>query len=698
MQLPQVLNGPMSVEEIQNILATIGVPQQPALNPQQMRDQIANLSRPQGLLPPIQQQRPLEAPTERVNRGARLLQQLDPAQFDDNSQDEINLNDDAEHEDNNMGVPDGEIHQQLHRPDFDRALAIGCTRDVIVHHLGPLNARCSKCGALHWIDEKLAQSSLESPQFGNCCLGGKIVLFEYSDPPNELLNPFNGNHVYSKEFLEKIWNYNLTFAMTSLGVDEELTDQIGHGPYVFKIQGQLFHHIGSLLPENASDKCRFAQLWILDSVSSLQEQRLLNPHLKPELLLIINDILHANPYLTLYRTASEILRQHAHDENFRISLVVDPSTDQRRYNMPTANEIAVLVPGRETDPTRSRDIILRYKDGRLQRISDLSPLYHPLYYVLLFPTGERGWSFDIPKQTQRGINIDDNDIEVDPESNSKTVTQREYFAHRLHIRKPAQEILFMAGKLFQEYIVDAWASIDQNRLSWIKNNQPKLRTEYYQGFMDMISNDTLEDGHIDANEIGKQIILPSSFLGSSRSMYQLYQDSMALARYFCKVDYFIKMTANPNWPEIKNALLPHQTPSDRPDIVTRVFNCKKNALLKDLIKDGYLGRVLGHVYTIEFQKRGLPHMHLLLFVDPDSRAIDGTDVDKIISAEFPDPDTDPELHELVLKNMTHGPCDDRCLVGGKCSKHFPKMFRETTSMDQNAYVSYRRRDTGRSYG
>ena len=104
----------------------------------------------------------------------------------------------------------------------------------------------------------------------------------------------------------------------------------------------------------------------------------------------------------------------------------------------------------------------------------------------------------------------------------------------------------------------------------------KLRTEYYSGFMDIISNDADVNGQITPEQIGKRIILPSSHLGSSRSMYQLYQDSMALARYFQKVDYFITMTANPNWPEITDALLKDQTPADRPDIVTCVFNLKKD--------------------------------------------------------------------------------------------------------------------------
>ena len=53
---------------------------------------------------------------------------------------------------------------------------------------------------------------------------------------------------------------------------------------------------------------------------------------------------------------------------------------------------------------------------------------------------------------------------------------------------------------------------------------------------------------------------------------------------------------------------------DRPDLVARVFHAKQQALLK-IIRDGYFGEVAGFVYTIEYQKHGLPHMHLLVFLE-----------------------------------------------------------------------------------
>ena len=127
---------------------------------------------------------------------------------------------------------------------------------------------------------------------------------------------------------------------------------------------------------------------------------------------------------------------------------------------------------------------------------------------------------------------------------------------------------------------------------------------------------------------GQRVILPSSHIGSERHMNQLFQDSMAICRTFHKPDIFLTMTANPNWPEIQDALLREQPPADesapqgrkqtaadRPDIVARVFEQKKKALIQE-IKSGLFGKVTAMIHTIEFQKRGLPHMHLLIFLDP----------------------------------------------------------------------------------
>ena len=83
-------------------------------------------------------------------------------------------------------------------------------------------------------------------------------------------------------------------------------------------------------------------------------------------------------------------------------------------------------------------------------------------------------------------------------------------------------------------------------------------------------------------------------------MQQLYQDSMAIVREFGKPDLFVTVTCNPRWPEITNELLPNQQPSDKPDLVTRVFKLKLKSITDDLFKKNILGKVIAHIHVIEF--------------------------------------------------------------------------------------------------
>ena len=169
-------------------------------------------------------------------------------------------------------------------------------------------------------------------------------------------------------------------------------------------------------------------------------------------------------------------------------------------------------------------------------------------------------------------------------SRSAHVTARCYYAYRLHQRAGSSLAIFYAGRLFQQFVVDAWATTEQSALEWIRHNQTKLRADLYKTALRNIEDDVGPDDR------GDRIILPSSHLGSPRHMFQLFQDSMAICRHYRKPDLFITMTANPQWPEIHEALLKFaggdvsrkQKPEDRPDIIARVFEEKKKALLKEI--------------------------------------------------------------------------------------------------------------------
>ncbi|GKB61559.1 hypothetical protein Tco_0917745 [Tanacetum coccineum] len=103
------------------------------------------------------------------------------------------------------------------------------------------------------------------------------------------------------------------------------------------------------------------------------------------------------------------------------------------------------------------------------------------------------------------------------------------------------------------------------------------------------------------------------------------------------------------------------------------------------------------VYVIEFQKRGLPHAHILLWLKEHCKCKTPDDIDDIISAELPSQTDDPVGYKAVTDYSLHGPCgkDARsaaCNVEGKCSKHFPKTFCSKTIIDQDGYPIYRQRD------
>ena len=135
---------------------------------------------------------------------------------------------------------------------------------------------------------------------------------------------------------------------------------------------------------------------------------------------------------------------------------------------------------------------------------------------------------------------------------------------------------------------------------------------------------------------------------------------------------------------------------DRPDIVTCVFYAKQQALLKK-IRDGYYGEVAGFVYTIEFQKRGLPHMHLLIFLEEQDKIRTMEQVDTIISTQLPDPNVHPQLHSAISKCMLHGPCSpQRCIENNVCKKCFPKTFTTQTIIKEDGYPDYARPDNGRT--
>ncbi|KIK79145.1 hypothetical protein PAXRUDRAFT_61919, partial [Paxillus rubicundulus Ve08.2h10] len=115
--------------------------------------------------------------------------------------------------------------------------------------------------------------------------------------PGELWNLFFTQDDISKEFRQNIHHYNNVLAVTSVGGQVDNSVNNGCGPYVYKIHGEVYHCMGSLLPA-VDDAPVFEQLYIYDPA-------------------------------VVYVQACELSHEIPAEENFRIGLYFDRESDRQ---------------------------------------------------------------------------------------------------------------------------------------------------------------------------------------------------------------------------------------------------------------------------------------------------------------------------------------------------------------------------------
>ena len=324
--------------------------------------------------------------------------------------------------------------------------------------LGAIEFICPLCGAKFWEREKLSSSTKNCYKFSLCCGQGKVVLPPLASPPEMLMHLLAAADKRGREFRDKIRAYNSALAFASLGVnlDKELANA-RRGVYTFRIQGVVHHYIGQLTPREG-EVPSFAQIYIHDGTAEGEiENRLrhLGEASLPELRGLQALMHEVNPYVQYFRHGIELMRAQG-GTDVRMIIRADGVPDPRRYNAPTAPEVAVIMPGDGySEGVASRDIVLHAGTGGLQRITECNCAYDSLHYVLLFPSGDNGWHLKIPHTRGKG-----------------DVTALEYYSSRLMVRS-GLSYLHMCGRLFHQYLVDMFAKVKQQRMNYIKCNQNK---------------------------------------------------------------------------------------------------------------------------------------------------------------------------------------------------------------------------------
>ena len=533
-----------------------------------------------------------------------------------------------------------------------------------VHTLPPMTSECSHCKAFLF-PEELHQGRI-------CCLYGKIKLPLLDVSSEEIKALFIGSSPVASAFRTNVRAYNSAFAFTSLGAkfDRKLASS-RKGAFTFCIQGTMYHRLGPIAASaDRQSTPVYAQIYFQDTdlTNQVKRRHAIFNNLDENVLTIIQKaMMKYHPYAKALMTARQQWEE-SRFEDLSLKIIDHQDLDRRKYNQPTASEVAVLIPTDEN--ISNRDIILTTKQGATQSISDLHPAYDCLAYPLFGPN--QGYQMNIKHAT-----------------GSKHVSIREYYAYRFHSRSNEFNIFLAGGRLFHQFAVDQFAKYEHAQIRYIRSNQNHLRAEVYRGLTDQIHSD------IPLANRGRKVILPSSFSGSPRHMQQLFQDAMSIVTHFGKPSLFITMTCNPHWQEFQAILGPNQKVNDRPDLTARIFRQKLNELMEDLTKRGIFGRTVAYMHVIEFQKRGLPHAHILLILASDFHLNTADSINNIISAEIPNPETQRDLYDKVIHHNLHGPCgmanmDSPCMHNNECSKKYPKQFSESTSINEDCFPTYQR--------
>ncbi|CDF40520.1 ATP dependant DNA helicase [Chondrus crispus] len=480
---------------------------------------------------------------------------------------------------------------------------------------GSLDVQCQFCGAFHFLEERLKSSFDRRPTFPTCCGNGKVSFPTAQSPPPFLRALLTGTEPRDRKFRNSLHVYDNVLSMASV-----VAKWVARGPGAsnfnptMTMQGRIYHYMGPLLPSTCRDPA-FLSVYIHDTDYAEQSQiragrvRELDEGILTQLTAMLH---HVNPYVQTFQS----LREWASNDN--------SPTPYRMLNS-NGNEV-------------------------LDTISVTHRSYDPLSYVLLFPYGQDGRhpELRLPPSAASASSS------TAPRRRNK-VTPLTFYTWRLFQRPSEFSTILHARRLFQQYLVDHYCKIEAERLSYLRHNQQALRPSDYTSLRESLGDSGSGEDEADAVRAGRLFILPSTQIEGDRYMRQQMHDIIAISSKVGHPDIFLTVTCNPNWPQtVSPRRARHQTPQDRPDLCGRVFRLKLNALMSHVIDEKLFGTVVANVRVIEFQKRGLPHAHVIFFLDERSKNDLRTpaNVDSIISAEIP-PSCEAELQELVLKHMIH---------------------------------------------
>ena len=299
-----------------------------------------------------------------------------------------------------------------------------------------------------------------------------------------------------------------------------------------------------------------------------------------------------------------------------------------------------------------------FQKYKTQKIDPMSALYDQLLYPLIFYDGKGG----IGKLTE-----------------DEQWTPRDMrCALRAICLQPPSSYIKHCSVLLDEYLCAGYGRDMQIKINELFNIQKTLMRE------DEIRNQSSDSN---TTNFGIKTFIPSNLTGSPAYWSEVSKHGFYLSMILGAPTFFITFTENPKWHEVE-ALNTEKDVMLNSVLLARVFYQKKFTLLDYIKTSKIFGEVKGYLWRDEYQKRGLPHCHLLLWTDFDTS--DVKKLDETVTCRLPldDPRYENQekvrqLRELSQLYMTHT-CTSRCGgIKGQCCYNYPKPILDETKIINN---------------
>ena len=291
-----------------------------------------------------------------------------------------------------------------------------------------------------------------------------------------------------------------------------------------------------------------------------------------------------------------------------------------------------------------------------------------LTFPNLFPNGKYG--FDVPRPTKLSL--------------------RKYFQARL----TSSDNRFASNTeylFYSQYLVEHKQVTDNINIALRKAKLPNTTEKRVNAG---ILKDTERLKNLIMHDQGQRFL--QNVRGSPAYCRKLLSDLLAMIRQLGPFTFFLTLSAaDLRWPDtirviasqfntsLSNEDIANMSWEERckwirrnPVTAARQFDYRVQLFVKHVLGSGVLGDVIDFLYRVEFQQRGSPHIHMVIWIKDAPDFMTASDkeisvfVDKYISCALPS--DDEALREKVTKLQRHVHSPSCRKSGKKCRFAFPK--------------------------